>query len=280
MLEYQFVKIIIAGLLALLPALFWGYLFFIKQPHEKAVVIRLFAAGAISVAPLLAYKYLWQYFPWINAFLYTNSFSDNFIGFANVTLLPLDVLVTFMIVGIIEELAKFQAVKLIHRKKVCSVTDVMEYFIIAALGFAFIENIIYFYNIMSVRGAENIFLPFIFRSLFSTFAHLMFSGILGYYYGQSLLAKPLMQENYNQKRWALTRTIAKTLKINKEELFSDEKLIQGLLAAITLHALFNIFLEMNWTFLIIPFLGAGFIALNTLFDNRRVDKDYCLVEST
>ncbi|MGL5831179.1 MAG: PrsW family intramembrane metalloprotease [Candidatus Altimarinota bacterium] len=270
----------IAGLLAVLPALFWGYLFYVKQPHQKRLVIHLFLAGAISVAPLLAYKYLWQYFPWINAFLYTDSFANDFVGFANVTLLPLDVLITFMIVGIIEEIAKFQAVRLIHKKTICSVTDVMEYFIIVALGFAFIENIIYFYNIMSIRGTENIFLPFIFRSLFSTFAHLMFSGILGYYYGQSLLAKPLLKENYNQKRWLLTRTIAKTLKINKEQLFGEEKLIQGLLAAIGLHALFNIFLEMNWTFLIIPFLGCGFIILNNLFDNRQVDKDYCLIETT
>jgi RsiW-degrading membrane proteinase PrsW (M82 family) len=280
LLEYQFVKIMIAGLLALLPALFWGYLFFIKQPHQKRLVIHLFLAGAVSVAPLLAYKFLWQYFPWINAFLYTNSFADDFVGFANVSLLPLDVLVTFMIVGIIEEVAKFQAVRLIHKKKVCSVTDVMEYFIIVALGFAFIENIIYFYNIINIRGAENIFLPFIFRSLFSTFAHLMFSGILGYYYGQSLLAKPLLKENYNQKKWSIIRTIAKTLKLNKEKLFAEEKLIQGLLAAIILHACFNIFLEMNWTFFIIPFLGCGFIVLNNLFDNRQVDKDYCLIETT
>ena len=61
--------------------------------------------------------------------------------------------------------------------------------------------------------------------------------------------------------------------------FHDEKLTQGLLIAIVLHALFNIFLEMNWTFLLIPFLTGGFIYLNYLFEQKELQKDYCVIRN-
>lgn len=272
------VNIAISIILALVPALFWGYIFFKKQPENKFTTLRLFVAGTIAVAPLLMYKYLWQFFPWINAFLYTNSFQDDMIGFANVSILPLDVLFTFMIVGVIEELAKFSAVKMIDRKKMCSVTDCIEYFIIVALGFAFAENVIYFYNIMHVRGVESVMLPFVFRSLFSTFAHVMFSGVLGYYYGLAKFAEPLLDDQKNRNRWPFLKKFTQLLHLNRLKTFHDEKIFQGLLIAVILHAFFNIFLEMNWTFLIVPFLTGGFIVLSFMFDSRRIDKDYGIID--
>lgn len=278
MTDYKIIDITIAGLLAIIPALFWGYIFYKKQPENKITSFQLFLSGSLAVAPLLVYKYLWQYFPWINAFLYTNTFKDDVIGFANVTLIPLDVLVTFMLVGLIEEIAKFIAVKIIH-KKMNSITDAIEFFIIVALGFSFAENIIYFYNIMQVRGADSIFLPFVFRSLFSTFAHVMFSGVLGYYYGLARFAEPVLKESYNRDKWPILRKIARIFHFNRIKIFRDGQITQGLLIAVVLHALFNIFLEMNWTFLIIPFLTGGFILLSYLFENRRVDKEYIEIDS-
>jgi RsiW-degrading membrane proteinase PrsW (M82 family) len=271
-------NILIAAGLAFVPAAFWGVIFFRKQPENKITALRLFLAGTVAVAPLLLYKYLWQYFPWINAFLYTNTFQNDMIGFASLTFLPLDVLLTFMIVGVIEEVAKFSAVKLTDHKKLSSVTDCIEYFIIVALGFSFAENIIYFYNIMHVRGVDSVFLPFVFRSLFSTFAHVMFSGIFGYYYGLAKFAEQVMDEKYNRRRWVLVRKLIGLFRLNRLQTFHDQKIAQGLLVAVVLHAFFNIFLEMNWTFLIVPFLTGGFILLSYMFDNRRVDKEYSIIE--
>ncbi len=279
MFEIVSFRIFLAAILAVVPLMFWGLVFYKKQPERKTDVIRLFLAGAVSVAPLLAYKFLWQFFPWINAFSYTHQFNDDMIGFANITLIPMQVLLTFMIVGVIEEVAKYLAVRNIHHKYMCSITDCMEFFIIAALGFAFTENIIYFFNIMSVRGVEEVMLPFIFRSLFSTFAHVMFSGILGYYYGLAHFAAPVLHERWNKKDWTWIRWIAKTIGIKTPVLFHHEKMIQGLLYAIVAHAIFNIMLEMNWTFLIIPYLTFGFFLLMALFDNRHVDKTYSYVEN-
>jgi len=270
------IKILIASLLSVVPAFFWGYIFYMKQPEKKSVAAKVFLSGSLSVGTILLYKYLWQFFPWINAFLYANSFKDDIIGFSNFMLIPLDIVITFMLVGIIEEVTKFFAVTIIHEKQLSSITDCIEFFIIAALGFAFTENSIYFYNIMMSRGTENLLMPFIFRSLFSTFAHVMFSGICGYYYGLAHFAGPLLEEKSNLVRWSIIGWIGKLFGYKKPLLISQEKLIQGIVIASILHAFFNILLEMNWTFLLVPFLALGFILLSSLFENKLVDKEYVL----
>lgn len=230
--------------------------------------------GALAVSPLLLYKYLWQFFPWINAFQYTHPLEDDFIGLANIGFIPLSVIVTFMLVGFIEEVTKLWAVKMSHKQPITSIDDAIEMFITAGLGFAFAENILYFYNIMMERGVEEVFYPFIFRSIFSTFAHIMFSGILGYYYGLALFADDVLKEKYNQKKWPLVRTFAKILNLKKNVLFHEEKIAQGTIIAMVLHAFFNIFLEMNWVFLLIPFLSIGYIILNRLLDKKELQKVY------
>jgi len=267
-------KASLALLLSIVPAAVWGYIFYKKQVGKKSMSLRTFIAGAVFVAPLLAYKFLWQYFPWLNAFAYTHQFKDDFVGFTNLTSIPLDVLFTFLIVGVIEEVTKFMAVRMSGPENILSIDDAIEMFITAALGFAFVENIIYFYNIMSMRGAENILYPFVFRGLFSSFAHIMFSGILGYYYGIAHFAGPLLKDDNLKKRWPIFRKIASILPFKNEVEFKQEKIIQGLFIAITLHALFNIFLEMNWTFLLVPYLTGGFIWLNYLLEKKEDHKAY------
>jgi RsiW-degrading membrane proteinase PrsW (M82 family) len=272
--EENILKVVFAFILSVVPAAVWGYIFYKKQVGQKSMAMRTFIAGAVFVAPLLAYKYLWQFFPWLNAFAYTHQLKDDFVGFANLTAVPLDVLVTFLIVGVIEEVTKFMAVRMSGHEKIASIDDAIEMFITAALGFAFVENIIYFYNIMSARGPENILYPFVFRGLFSTFAHIMFSGMLGYYYGLAHFAGPLLKDESNKNRWPVFRKIAKILPFKNEEEFKQEKILQGLVIAIGLHALFNIFLEMNWTFLLVPFLTGGYIWLNYLMEKKEDHKIY------
>lgn len=270
-------KLTLAIILAIIPACAWGYIFYKKQVGYRAMTLKTFVAGAALVAPLLGYKYLWQFFPWLNAFEYTHPFKDDLIGFTTFGLVPLDVILTFMIVGVIEELTKLWAVKATDKRRICSIDDAIEMCVMAALGFAFAENILYFYNIMSTRGVENILYPFVFRSLFSTFAHVMFSGILGYYYGLALFADNVLKEKHNQKRWPFARWLAKIIHCKKQVLFHEEKMVEGLIIAIVLHAIFNIFLEMSWTFLIIPYLTGGYIYLSHLMEKKEDHKIYCLV---
>jgi len=267
-------QIIVSLLLALIPALAWGVLFYLKRPEDRRFSTITFLAGAVAVFPILLYKLSWDYFPWINAFKFADGYKGDYIGFSHFTILPLSVIITFMFVGVIEEVMKYLAVKVADDNKLLTIDDAMEFFIIAALGFAFTENILYFYNIWEAEGARNILVPFMFRSLFSTFAHVMFSGIMGYYYGIAHFAKPVLQEEIraNRKHWTIL--FHKIFSIRKEKLFHQEKTLEGLTIAIGLHAIFNIFLEMNMTFLTVPFLVSGYIALIYLFAKKNSHKKY------
>ena len=186
----------------------------------------------------------------------------------------MSVLITFMLVGVIEESMKFFSVKMVDDDYFQSIDDAIEFFIVAALGFSFTENILYFYTIWIQEGAGNLVLPFLFRSSFSTFAHILFSGIFGYYYGLAQFAKPILQEELFSKRRLITVYLHKLTSIEKEKLFYKHKMIEGFLIAVLLHASFNIFLELNLTFMMIPFLIGGYYTLNHLFEKKNIHKDY------
>ena len=139
------IQIIGSILLAFIPAIVWGVLFYIKRPENKRLSILTFMAGALAVTPILLYKLSWNYFPWVNAFNYADKFKNDYIGFGSVAYLSLSVIITFMMVGVIEEIMKYTAVKSTEGR-ILSIDDAIAFFIIAALGFSFTENILYFYN--------------------------------------------------------------------------------------------------------------------------------------
>lgn len=266
--------ILAASMLSFLPIFLWGYHFYKKHPEKQKHIIFTFVGGAMSVVPLLIYKFSWNYFPWINAFLWTRSLQTDLLGFASFSLVPLSIIVTFMLVGVIEEVSKMISVRMLDVKIFKSVDDVIEFAIIAALGFAFIENIIYFYNIINVRGFEQLLFPFIFRSLFSTFAHVMFSGIFGYYYGIAHFATQELKDEMRKKRHPIIKFLHKHFHFKKDVLFKDEKILEGLIIAVCLHAVFNIFLEMGWVFLIVPFLFGGYVTLNNMLRKKESLKEW------
>ncbi len=267
-------QIIGSILLAMVPAIIWGYIFYKKNPESRSLFGLTFTVGALAVFPILIYKFLWQFFPWINAFRLADNYKEDVIGLTNLTVIPLSVILTFMFVGIIEEMMKLISVKVVDDDEIVSVDDAIEFFIIAALGFSFTENILYFYNIWITQGPNNLLLPFLFRSSFSTLAHIIFSGILGYYYGIAHFAAPILQKEIkaNRKHW--TVVLHKIFNFRKDRMFHEEKILEGLLISIGLHAIFNILLEMNWTFVIIPFLVSGYITLSYLFAKKENHRNY------
>ena len=57
-------------------------------------------------------------------------------------------------------------------------------------------------------------------------------------------------------------------------LFHEEKIAEGVILAILLHAFFNIFLELGWTFVMVPYLFIGYAVLSHLFKKKEDHKDY------
>lgn len=270
----QALQIIGSIILAAVPAIIWGSIFYHKSVEKRSFTILTFIMGALAVFPILIYKFSWQFFPWMNAFKFAQNYRGDVIGFSHAIILPLSIVITFMIVGIIEEAMKFTSVKIVDDDEIKNIDDSIDFFIIAALGFSFTENILYFYNIWIVEGASHLLIPFLFRSCFSTFAHLLFSGILGYYYGVAHFATPILQEELREKNSFWSRLPRKILFFRREWFFYQEKLLEGLIFAVGLHALFNIFLEMGLTFMIVPFLVGGYVSLTYLLDLKENHKNY------
>jgi RsiW-degrading membrane proteinase PrsW (M82 family) len=102
----------------------------------------------------------------------------------------------------------------------------------------------------------------------------MFSGIFGYYYGIAHFANPMLQEEIRQNRHHWTIWFHKITSFGKVKMFHEEKILEGLIIAIGLHSIFNVFLEMNLTFLIVPFLICGFVTLNYLFALKENHKKF------
>jgi RsiW-degrading membrane proteinase PrsW (M82 family) len=273
----QIIQIFGSTLLALVPVTIWGYIFFSREKGKRQQIAFTFLLGMIAVLPIIFYKSLWNVFPWMNAYTFANQFSDNIITVSNVISIPLSIIVTFMIVGIIEEVMKLFAVKIGDSDQICDIDDSIEYFIVAALGFSFIENVLYFYNIWFIEGVDNLIMPFIFRSTFSTFAHLLFSGVLGYFYGVAYFARPILQEEIRKNRKHWTVYFHKIFAIRKDKLFHQEKLMEGLIISIALHALFNIFLELQLTFMLVPYLIVGYYTLTYLLNKKENHKKYGLL---
>lgn len=258
--------------LAVFPAGTWGYIFYKKQPEDRFHTILTFALGGLAVFPLLFYKWLWKYFPDINILAYARNFENDLIGISGIVMIPLSVIIAFAFVGVIEEILKMSCVHAVDDRRIRNIDDAIEFAILASLGFSFTENILYFYNIWVGQGPEHLFIPFIFRALFSTFAHILFSGIFGYYYGIAHFAKPLLQEELRNNRYTFWDWYHKAFRWKTEDLFHEQKMLEGLTLAVGLHAVYNIFLEMNWTFIMVPYLVIGYLYVSHLFKMKENQK--------
>jgi len=145
------------------PGMLWVWFFYRKdkdQPEPISLVMKAFIFGAISVFPA--------------AFLEA-PFRPFIAGQAP------DIgrlfIVTVLVVGLVEEMAKFIAVKLAvyDHPEFNEVIDGIIYAVATGLGFAAVENLFY-----SVRFGIAVGL---FRAFITDLAHASFSGIVGYHLG-------------------------------------------------------------------------------------------------
>ncbi len=270
---HELVRTLVSIFAALIPIIIWGYIFYQKNPESRKWTFITFLGGMISVTPILLYKWSWKFYPSMNAFQYLNTFSNNLIDIKNFAL-PLSVVLIFMLVGVFEEYMKHLVVKIIDRNRFKTIDDAIEFSIIAALGFAYVENVLYFTYIWNTQGTESFIISVVFRSIFSTFAHILFSGLYGYYYGLAHFSDPIFQEEIRKKRFILIKFVHKICHFHLPTLFHEEKVLEGLLIAVLTHAFFNILLEMSWTVLIVPYLLFGFVTLSYLFDKKENHKNY------
>lgn len=141
------------------------------------MVLKVFIYGML-IAPVAVFAQVivsWLIWPDLNLERFIKSFfsqSD-----------PVKIIVGLTVLApLIEEYLKYAVVrfKVIHKKELDQPLDIMLYLIIAALGFAAVENFLAIFevDIYSLKNALQILSA---RFLTSTFLHALSSGLLGYF---------------------------------------------------------------------------------------------------
>ena len=244
-------------IIGVLPCFLW-LIFYLKRdrhPEPKKEIIAVFILGGLMTIPAIA----------METFL---------IGAVNRLGLPYSISIVISnlaAIALIEEFAKYFCVWLKEQatnqnRYLDEPVDFIIYMVVAALGFAAVENLMYllgyaqteFYNNappFSLDNASAITMVSIFRSISAILFHTLSSGIVGYYMAQ-----------------AFCRRQAKT-----------GLLIAGIITASALHGLYNLSIikseqdGMLSMFLYIP-LGLILlmaIALYFLFKNLLKTKSIC-----
>ncbi|MBC7082017.1 MAG: PrsW family intramembrane metalloprotease [Firmicutes bacterium] len=153
------------ALISLGPGLLWVWFFYRKdraEPEPKALVTKAFLYGVVSVFPA--------------AFL--EAPFRRVIATGRQDLVAL-LVVSVLVVGVVEEISKFVAVKLAayDNSEFDEVMDGIVYAVAAGLGFAATENLFYATTYGLAVG--------VFRAFITDLAHASFSGIVGYYLGRA-----------------------------------------------------------------------------------------------
>ena len=248
-------QIIVATLLAAIPALIWGGLLFGGRSTSRGPLFLAFFLGTLTVLPIQGLNYLWAIFPQTDIFQTIE---------LKVTEVHLAALLTLALVGILEELTKSGVVRFIDKTRIGiqTINDAVKYSVLAGLGFAFIENILYFTFIWKGLGLAALPGPLIFRSIFTVCGHMVFSGIFGYYFGLAKFAKPIMETKLWMGEKALfTRVMSNILGTNEANAFRQFTLLKGLFIAMSIHLAFNFLLEFEYVWPVMFLIAGGFLYL-------------------
>jgi len=253
----------IAILLAAAPVIIWFQIMMKRKQHSKKALIKVFILGTFTVLPIIGIQYLWYLNPDWDLY----NWIDQHIGTANV---EAGFLATFVLVGIMEEIVKGGVVRVADasRMKIQTINDAVKFSIIAALGFAFSENIHYFYSVLSDGDMAAMFSTVVFRSSFTVCAHMVFSAIFGYYYGIGKFSQHVMEQGkWTGEKYSIANILSK-IGIKPQFTLRYQKLLTGLLIAMVMHAAFNFFLQINMIIEAMAIIVGGFIYVQFLMHRK------------
>jgi len=261
--QADWIRFAIVVALAALPAVIWSVVIFKGRKTSRWPLLLAFFLGTLTVLPLiLLYNYLWVWFPALDVYHVIEQ---------NVTDAHFAAIAALLVVGMLEELSKSGVVRIIGKSPIGiqTINDAVKYSILAGLGFAFTENVVYFLNALSSGGVTQLLSLLIFRGIFTVCAHMVFSGIYGYFYGLSKFARPIMETRlWMGERSGIIRIMSRILGTNEADTYTQVMLLKGILIAMILHAAFNVFLEFDLFFGAVLHVLAGFVYLLYLLANK------------
>ena len=257
--EERNVRLVASGV-ALLPAIVWCILFLRYHQERLSSVVLMFFSGMLATVPILFYDTLVRRGVELQFFVFKltpesfNSTSQNFIagqtagvGMQSALLASL---LSFVIVGVIEETSKSWVVHKSGMRAFTSIDDALQLSIIVAIGFAFAENIVnpvYFTGFVreylldaKTRDVVAFITNVLGRSVLTSMVHIVSTGVMGYFLGLAVFAGPYLVDSRERGGMSFVAgTIHRLLRLPEESVFRTEMLIMGLGSAILLHSVFN-----------------------------------------
>lgn len=209
------------ALVSLLSVLLWVSFFYFYSPRRTVRVAFLLVAFFLGLGSALLSIAMEQVL-----FFYYNiniSFLNPLFKPSALSDLVRPIIFSFLFAAIIEETSKFSFIrKYFEVTSINQVIDGMKVGLIMGLGFAFIENIIYFTEIFyySTLAVSEITAILLLRGVFSTLAHGIYGIVMGYY----LSLGKFYEKLHTHFIW------------------------RALIASILIHGLFNFFLIINLGF--------------------------------
>ena len=251
----------LAMLSALIPAIIWCVLFLEYHRERFCTVFLMFFSGMVATVPILFYDALVRRGIELQFFLFRvipESFnrsaeqfvSGQMVGIGNLHSTLLTVFLSFLIVGLIEEVSKYWVLKRSGQMVFSSIDDVLQLSIIVAVGFSFAENITnpgYFMGFVReyllVPDHPDVFgflSNVVGRSIMTSMVHIVSTGVMGYFLGLAIFAGPYLEEEYKRGRvHRIMEWFHSLFRLQRKSIFRIQMVCTGLFFAILLHSLFN-----------------------------------------
>lgn len=182
---------IIAFLLSLLPAGLFIWLWYLRH-QDRAIPAKSIALAFFTGIVLVWPAFQLEDFSERLWFIISPATVHYFAGALLPLQHPIDILLpafaTFMIVGVVEEGLRYIALRVwIWRSRVIDqVADGLLVGVAMGLGFATLENTIYFLGLFQDGSYDTLVFVFFLRFVVSTIAHISFGGIMGAYLSRGL----------------------------------------------------------------------------------------------
>ena len=277
-------NIIISILLALLPALFWLTVYYKKDyrdPEPKKVIAKTFLMGAVVALPFLCLRFL--------------------LPKLGINSLILEGVTTVIIFAALEEIAKLSAsIFTVTRNHLAfnQIIDGVVYGVTAALGFAFVENMVYFIEFMKGGAStQSMIYMTAFRSLGTMLAHTLFSGLAGLIWAYAYFSKKIapfhkksliafeLKDFINTEVLSLHILRRNILTAHPSRRGGHEKkimILEGVILATFFHSIFNLtttlqILGQTLTFLLVPFIMGLLLYVFYLFEKKFNQKMFHVV---
>lgn len=254
--------LVLSIVFASIPVGIWLYILFSKFEKSKKIIGLVFFLGCLTVAIDLGIQNLWDIYPQFNLSAFIENNVQNHVA---------SLIFTFLLFASLEEIVKIYMVRVIDKKTlfITTINDAMRYAIVSALGFSFVENIWYIYQNWPIVTAGQITSMYIFRSIFTTCAHMIFSGVLGYYYGIGKYSITISAESKITGEKSLSSKIIATLfNLPISESYRQKFIVKGLLIAIGMHTAHNFILEYNYILPVVAFVILGYLYLRYLLSRK------------